>query len=250
MAIGGTDKEISRASISTLRIPLPRLEVQEKIVAELDGYQKIIDGAKQVVENYKPIIKINPNWPMVELNYICDVRDGTHDSPKYRKTGFPLVTSKNVREGKIDFTTVNLISKEDLDKINKRSGVDDGDIIMPMIGTIGNPIIVMKDREFAIKNVALIKFHKNSKINRIYLKTILESNLFSNYYLNKSNGSTQKFISLKFIRGLQIPLPPLETQQKIVAEIEAERELVEANKKLIVIFEKKIKDKIGEVWGE
>ena len=232
------------------RIPLPPLEVQEKIVAELDGYQKIIDGAKQVVENYKPAIKIDPDWPLVELNSICNVRDGTHDSPKYQKTGVPLVTSKNVREGKIDFTTVNLISKEDLSKINKRSRVDDGDIIMPMIGTIGNPIIVMKDREFAIKNVALIKFHKNSRINRIYLKSILESNLFSGHYLNRSNGSTQKFISLKFIRGLPIPLPPLKIQQKIVADIESERELVEGNKKLIEIFEKKIKDKIGEVWGE
>jgi len=243
-------KGVTRKYISNVKIPLPPLEVQEKIVAELDGYQKIIDGAKQVVKNYKPTIKIDPDWPMVELEQICDVRDGTHDSPKYHQQGFPLVTSKNVREGKIDFSTANLISREDLDKINKRSKVDNGDIIMPMIGTIGNPIIVIKDREFAIKNVALIKFHKNSRINRIYLKSILESNLFSSHYLNRSNGSTQKFISLKFIRGLQIPLPPLETQQKIVAEIESERELVEANKKLIKIFKKKIKDKIGKVWGE
>ena len=50
--------------------------------------------------------------------------------------------------------------------------------------------------------------------------------------------------------NFKIPLPPLETQQKIVAEIESERELVDANKKLIEIFEKKTKDKIGEVWGE
>jgi len=247
---GVTVPKLNQKRLRSIRIPLPPLEVQEKIVAELDGYQKIIDGAKQIVENYKPTIKIDPDWPIVGINSICDVRDGTHDSPKYQKTGFPLVTSKNVREGKIDFTTVNLISKEDLDKINKRSRVDHGDIIMPMIGTIGNPIIVMKDREFAIKNIALIKFHKNSRINRIYLKSILESDLFSSHYLNRSNGSTQKFISLKFIRGLPIPLPPLEVQQKIVAEIESERELVEANKKLIKIFEKKIKDKIGEVWGE
>ncbi|GAF85662.1 unnamed protein product, partial [marine sediment metagenome] len=187
------------------------MEVQEKIVAELDGYQKIIDGAKQIVENYKPTIKINPNWPMVELKSICDVRDGTHDSPKYQQKGFPLVTSKNVREGEIDFSTANLISKEDLYKINKRSRVDDGDIIMPMIGTIGNPILVKKDREFAIKNVALIKFYKDSKINRLYLKLTLESDALTNHYLNRSNGSSQKFIPLGFIRNLQIPLPPLET---------------------------------------
>jgi type I restriction enzyme M protein len=78
----------------------------------------------------------------------------------------------------------------------------------------------------------------------------LESDLISSHYLKRSNGSSQKFIPLRLIRDLQIPLPPLETQQKIVAEIEAERELVETNKRLIEIFEKKIRVKIAEVWGE
>ncbi|MCG2778241.1 MAG: N-6 DNA methylase, partial [Desulfobacterales bacterium] len=76
MGTGGTYKEISRANFSTLRIPLPPLEVQEKIVAELDGYQKIIDGAKQVVENYRPTIKIDPNCPMVELGKECAMEYG------------------------------------------------------------------------------------------------------------------------------------------------------------------------------
>jgi len=248
---GGAVPGLNRNDVyQAIKLPLPPLEVQEKIVAELDGYHKIIDGAKQVVQHYKPTIKIDPDWPLVELKQICDVRDGTHDSPKYHIEGFPLVTSKNVREGKIDFSTANLISAEDLDKINRRSKVDNGDIIMPMIGTIGNPIVVKKDREFAIKNVALIKFFEKSKIDRLFLKLILESDLISSHYLKRSNGSSQKFIPLRLIRDLQIPLPPLETQQKIVAEIEAERELVETNKRLIEIFEKKIRVKIAEVWGE
>src|SRR5262249_7974376 len=75
------------------------------------------------------------------LGEVCDVRDGTHDSPKYVREGYPLITSKNLKNGFIDFTSVNLISREDLDAINKRSKVDAGDILMPMIGTIGNPVI-------------------------------------------------------------------------------------------------------------
>jgi restriction endonuclease S subunit len=121
---------------------------------------------------------------------------------------------------------------------------------MPMIGTIGKPIVVKKDREFAIKNVALIKFYKDSKINRYYLKNILDSDYFSQYYQSQASGSTQKFISLKFIRSIKIPLPPLETQKQIVARIEKEQELVNANKELIKIFEQKIKDRIAKVWGE
>ena len=105
-------------------------------------------------------------WEMVRLGDVCDVRDGTHDSPQYVDNGYPLVTSKNVVDGKIDITNVNYISKVDMDKINERSKVDNGDIIMPMIGTIGNPIIVEVDFDFAIKNVALIKFNRNVVVNR------------------------------------------------------------------------------------
>lgn len=80
---------------------LPPLEIQQQIVAEIEGYQKIIDGAKQVVNNYKSTISINPDWEMVELDQLCDVRDGTHDSPKYvLENGIPFVTQKNItKEG-------------------------------------------------------------------------------------------------------------------------------------------------------
>jgi type I restriction enzyme M protein len=247
---GSTFESINRSQIENIKIPLPPLDVQEKIVAELDGYRKIIEGAKQVVANYKPTIRIDPGWQNVPMGEVCDVRDGTHDSPRYHLKGFPLITSKNIREGGIDFSNADLISKEDLDKINKRSQVDEGDILMPMIGTIGNPIVVKKDREFAVKNVALIKFHKSSTVGRHYLKAILESEIFTKHLLYQSQGSSQKFVSLGFLRSLLIPLPPLDIQRQIVAEIEAEQALVEANRKLIEVFERKIQAKLAEIWGE
>lgn len=249
-ARGGAQKNLNVNHFYELSIPLPPLSLQQQIVDELDGYQKVIDGARQVVDNYKPQIKIDPKWEVFELKDICDVRDGTHDSPEYQPEGSPLITSKNIIDGKIDFSTAKFISKTDLQKINKRSLVEDGDIIMPMIGTIGYPIVVKKDRDFAIKNVALIKLYPVSKINRLFLKYVLESDIFYKTYTNFSRGTTQKFISLGFIRGLKIPLPTLQTQKQIVANIEEEQKLVEANKKLIQLFEQKIKDKIEEVWGE
>jgi len=230
------------------QIPLPPLNIQQEIVSEIEGYQKIIDGARQVVSNYKPQIKIDPEWPKVELDEICDVRDGTHDSPKYVQEGYPLITSKNVKDDNIDFTDINLISKEDFNQINKRSKVDVGDIIMPMIGTIGNPILINTPREFAIKNVALVKFYTDSKIDRKYLKHILDSDYFQRKYTDSSSGSTQKFISLGFIRKLIIPLPGINIQQEIVAQIEKEQQLVDANKQLIQIYEQKTKSKIAEIW--
>ncbi len=145
-------------------------------------------------------------WNQVKLGDVCDVRDGTHDSPKYVKNGYPLITSKNVSDGYINDAEVNYISKDDYNKIIVRSGVDDGDIIMPMIGTIGNPIIVHKTFDFAIKNVALIKFVEKNVFNR-YIFYILSSNLFKLYIEKENRGGTQKFISLGNIRNFMIPLP-------------------------------------------
>jgi len=98
----------------------------------------------------------------VALGEVCDVRDGTHDSPMYVDVGFSLMTSKNFSRGRIDYSGAKLISEADFIDINKRSKVDRGDIIMPMIGTIGGPVVVDFDPDFAIKNVALIKFKNKS----------------------------------------------------------------------------------------
>lgn len=158
-------------------------------------------------------------WEWKKLSEICDVRDGTHDSPKYVQEGYPLITSKNISNGIIDFSEVNLISEEDFIKVNKRSKVDKGDIIMPMIGTIGNPIIVETDKQFAIKNVALIKFNNNKIINK-YLKFLLDSSYFTEITSRNKRGGTQKFIALGDIRNFLIPLPPLLIQEKIVSILE------------------------------
>ena len=130
-----------------------------------------------------------------------------------------------------------------------RSKVDNGDIIMPMIGTIGNPIIVNSEREFAIKNVALIKFKDECIINK-YVYLVLKSKIFENYIENTKRGGTQNFLSLKDIRTFNIPLPSVVTQTRIINQIGEEIAIIEQSKRLIEIFEQKIKDVISEVWGE
>lgn len=189
------------------------------------------------------------NSKIVKLNDICDVRDGTHDSPKYRQEGYPLITSKNVKDGKIDFSTANLISKEDFDAVNKRSFVDDGDIIMPMIGTIGNPIIVKKEREFAIKNVALIKFNQDIIYNK-FLKHVLSSSLFKRYIKKNKRGGTQNFLSLKDIRNFSFPLPPLPVQKQIVSILEKAKNLKQKREETNKETQKIIQSLFYEMFGD
>ena len=155
-------------------------------------------------------------FPAFEINILAevsDVRDGTHDSPKYHPQGYPLITSKNLLEiGEIDLENVNLISNADFNSINKRSKVDIGDILFGMIGTIGNPVMV-KSASFAIKNVALIKQKK--KLQNIFLVQYLKSHALLKQFDSVTVGNTQKFIALGKLRQLQIQIPCLSEQTKI-----------------------------------
>ena len=151
-------------------------------------------------------------WEEVALSKVSDVRDGTHDSPSYVKDGYPLITSKNLKNGKLDLTDINLISEDDYLNINKRSAVNIGDIIFGMIGTIGNPVLLNSDG-FAIKNVALIK-EKDELLN-IYLIHYLNSSFFAKQVALLNAGNTQKFLALGQNRSLSIHKPQLAEQTKI-----------------------------------
>ena len=217
---------------------------QQKIVSILDKIVSLIEKNKKriilleelvksrFIEMFGDPIKNEKGWEVKKLYEVSDVRDGTHDSPKYIEIGIPLVTSKNIKKDGISFENVNFISEEDYNNINKRSKVDNGDIIMPMIGTIGNPIIINTDKKFSIKNVCLIKF-TNIKLINYYCKY-----LFSKEFIKiKTNfrGGTQKFISLKDIRGIGIPLPPIYLQEEF-------SQFVEKTDKLKFEVEKSLKE--------
>lgn len=197
-------------------------ELYQQIQAEK---QRLI--AEKKIKKEKPLAEISEDeipfdipesWKWVRLSDIIDVRDGTHDSPKYVPMGIPLVTSKNLSNGTIDYGNVKYITQEDADKINARSMVDDDDILFAMIGSIGNPVLVKKDREFCIKNMALFKKHANTDISMRYMYWFF---FFIQYKLKKeASGGVQSFISLSRFREYLVPLPPFAEQKRIVAKIE------------------------------
>lgn len=154
-------------------------------------------------------------WEQRKLNEITDVRDGTHDSPKYVQEGHPFITSKNVSNGFINYDDVQYVTDEDYEEINKRSKVDVHDILMGMIGTIGNLALIRKEPDFAIKNVALIKY--TGDIEYKYLYQALQADCVTSQLSTGMDGGTQKFVSLKKIRELDIPFPEECEQKKIGA---------------------------------
>jgi type I restriction enzyme S subunit len=160
------------------------------------------------------------NWEKVLSKSVLDIRDGTHDSPKYHEQGFPLLTSKNLKNGSIDLSEVNFISFEDFESINKRSKVNIGDILYSMIGSIGNFALITSEPNFAIKNVALFRFVDNRLYNKFFIH-LLQSDTINRQIEKSMKGGTQKFVSLGVLRNLQIPLPPLAEQKRIAAILDA-----------------------------
>jgi type I restriction enzyme S subunit len=159
-------------------------------------------------------------WAWSRMQAGFDVRDGTHDTPKYvEKDGVPLITSKNFVGGAISFDDAKLISIADHESIKKRSGVVKGDILYSMIGgNIGNQVLVDTDREFSIKNVALFKYYSVKVSSPQFLNIFLKTFTFG--IQAQAAGGAQPFVSLSFLRNVPVPLPPLAEQHRIVAKVD------------------------------
>jgi type I restriction enzyme S subunit len=161
------------------------------------------------------------SWKVTRADAVCSsVRDGTHDTPKYVKSGIPLVTSKNIRPIGIDFEGAQQISHDDHREISKRSKVDVGDVLFSMIGSVGHICIVETSREFSIKNVGLFKNNPGTVLPR-YMFYWLQGPLFGQWLEPRLRGGNQKFASLGLLRESPVFLPPIPEQQEIVRRVEA-----------------------------
>ena len=161
--------------------------------------------------------EIPSGWSWSRLGTCLDVRDGTHDTPRYVSEGVPLVTSKNLSNGRIDFSTAKLISKQDSDAINQRSKVDSGDIMYAMIGSIGNPVLYRGADEFSIKNMALFKCVPDG----MYMEYVYWFLVLAQEDMKKAaSGGVQSFVSLGYLRNYLIPVPPIVEQKRICYAIE------------------------------
>lgn len=231
---GAVFASINRSQIEDLQIPLPPLEVQKEIVAEIEGYQKVINGARAVLDHYRPHIPIHPDWPMVDLGEVCDIKTGKLNSNAAVEGGaYPFFTcSKEVLQ--IDHYAFNC--EAILLSGNNASGDFDVKYHHGKFNAYQRTYVITVKTEFLDRmTYGLLKYTLNS--NLLDLK-------------QKSIGGLTRYLTLPMITSIKLPLPPLATQQAIVAEIEAEQALVAANRELITRFEKKIQATLARIWGE
>lgn len=163
--------------------------------------------------------KIPEGWEVKLNGEVMDVRDGTHDSPKQSESGFPLVTSKHITSGVLKMEDAYLISEEDYEKVNKRSRVNQDDILLTMIGTVGIPYLVSQPEvNFAIKNVGLFRTSEVKELKN-YFYLLLKSSQMKAYLDARMAGTTQKYLSLKTLRSIELLTPSSEVLDVFNAQV-------------------------------
>ena len=227
-AVDALEQTILQLAVRGLLVPQdpqdePASELLKKIRAEKDkliaeGKIKRDKPLPPIAEDEQPFV-LPVGWEWARMQEAYDVRDGTHDTPKYvEQDGVPLITSRNFKAGKICFEGAKLISQADHELIMRRSRVERHDILYSMIGgNIGNQVLVDTDREFSIKNIALFKYVSRTYTLPLYLNLFLETVTLS--LQGQAVGGAQPFVSLSLLRNIPFSLPPCAEQSRIVTRV-------------------------------
>ena len=241
-------------SFTNLEIPLPPLEVQKEIVAEIEGYQKVIDGARVVVQNYRPHITIDPKWPRVELREMCKrLQYGLSVQLNTEETGYKTFRMNDLIDGRcVDSGKMKCIDISAGEFAKYR--LLPGDILFNRTNSfehVGRTGIFDLDGDYCFASYLIRVSVSEDTANTFYVNAFMNTEAFQTgikQYATRAIG--QSNINAKSLAAYRIPVPPLTTQNRIVAELEAEQALVVANRELIDRFEKKIEATLARVWNE
>ncbi|MDR2172026.1 MAG: N-6 DNA methylase [Planctomycetaceae bacterium] len=251
---GANINNLNSSILYNFKIPLPPLEVQEQIVAEIETYQKIIDGARQIIENWKPKINVDEKWEMVRLGDVCEVKGGKRlpkgsDFSKH-KTKHPYIRVSDFADGCIDLIKLKYINDVIFSQISNYI-ITKNDVYISIAGTIGltGTIPTELDGSNLTENAAKLVIQTKNLSNR-YLARILQTTNCQKQIEQLTHAVGVPKLALERIRCIEIPLPSLVDQEKIVSAIEEEEKIIIANKRLIELMENKIAAVIASIYQE
>lgn len=250
--LGNTMPYIKVGMLADYKIPLPPIEIQREIVAELDGYQKIIDAAGTIVKTYKPTIKINPEWDKKKVSDVAKLMTGgtpSRSNDKYWDAGtVPWLVSGDIHKGVIT-QCEGRITEIALKESNARI-LPKGSVMIALNGQgKTRATVALLDVEGFTCNQSLVAITPSEGIIDPSFLYFQMKGMYQS--IRDINGDNQRGgLNMPLIRNLDLYVPPIEIQREIVAKLEAEQQLVDANKKLIEIYQQKIKSKLAEIWGK
>ena len=244
-----TTTNISNLNISTLasfEIPLPPLEVQRDLVAEIEGYQRVIDGGRAVIDHWRPRIEVDPQWPTVELGELAKLQYGftasAEDTGDVRLVRITDIAADGTlrREG-AKFITLGDDSRQLL--------LAKGDVLVARTGaTYGKTMLFSEDYQAVYASYLIRLRFPQDVIDPSFYWAFAQSESYWSQARALATGGGQPQFNGNVLKQIRLPVPPMATQRDIVAEIEVERSLVSANRELVELMEGRIAAAIGRVW--
>ncbi|MBI2191806.1 MAG: N-6 DNA methylase [Planctomycetes bacterium] len=246
-------QRVAVSFVQSYEIPLPPLVEQVRLVAELEGYRKVIEAARQILAHYKPILRIDPKWPEAELRALATFKNGVNYLKENKGKGIKVIGVGNFQD--------NLVAPqiETLDEINPKGVVTEDDLLhdgdVLFVRSNGNKALVGRSLLVRTKGERVTHSAFTIRLRFVHQKTLpmFYALLFKNAAYRTQlmgRGANINNLSQDILRNVVVPVPPLADQRQIVDELESERALVEANRELIARFEKKLQAKLAEIWGE
>ncbi len=252
-ARGGVRQQLKYTDLEKLRIPLPSLTEQNMIVDELEGYQKIIDGANQIIKNWKPQIIIDNLWPTVELGEIGEFKNGLNFSKDSMGESIKVIGVSHFQD--------NLVAPvADLPEVKVGSILNDsyllkeGDLLFVRSNgnqkLVGRSIIIPEVNDRISFSGFTIRYRLKEGINPLFYAWLFKSEMHRNLLKDVGRGANIRNLSQEILKAVKVPLPPLEAQNQALAIVENEQTMVASSKSLVKIYKQRVEDKIAEVWGE
>ena len=249
-AKGANILHLSNSDLRRLTIPLPPMEVQQEIVAEIEGYQKVIDGARMVVENYKPVIPIDPSWPLVKLGEVCEVnKNSINPFEAYGEKVFVYVDISSVENGtgKVNFD--NLIRGIDAPSRARRRAKN-GDIIISTVRPNLEAFAYIANLpDNAVFSTGFAVVSPRESILGKFLFFLVKDNFIMQQMIGRMEKGSYPSINQEDIKNIIIPLPPMEEQMAILRELDRLENVINLNRMLIKHFSEKIEKKIARIWS-
>lgn len=248
----GAYPSVNQKDVSQIQIPLPPLSVQEAMVTALDNYHKIIDGSKQVVDNYKPTIQYDSSWNKTKVGDVVEFISGvTLSVGECEDTnGIPLITIADVTED--GYIKTDEIRKVLTDK--KVNYLQRGDLLFNWRNgsknLVGKTALFDMDGDYIFASFLLGIRPNTQKILSEFLWIVLNQYRVEGRYMQFMRQNVNGLFNREELKDVEIPCPPLDVQKGVVDRIFNEIRLVLQNKQLMSIFAQKSESKLSQVWGE
>lgn len=253
-ATGGVVNNLNSQLVREVDIPLPPIDIQREVVAEIECYQKIIDGARQVVQNYQPRIAMRLEWPLRRITEISEVNPKKSQlTISDQALSVSFVPMSDLHENEMFFQAKE--EKAIGEVLKQYTYFQNDDVLIAKVtpcfenGKAGIARNLVNGIGFGSSEFYVIRADKQQVLPEwIYLHVATPA--FRTHGANRMTGTGGlQRVPRDVLAEWQIPVPPsLDEQQAIVDEVLAEQALINANKKLITRFEAKIKAAIDWVW--